>query len=337
MYTPPPYGYGFYYAPPPPSPQDIERKKLRSSGITVGALLLALSLTMETTYVIVAKLLMFVGFLPDGALNKTMLGVDNTTFLLIYGVVYTLAMGLPMLIICFQKNKFWPLSPAKPVSGRVVLFGVLGGIGVCMVANIVASYFIAILSEFGVSIPESPQMMENTPTSFLLNLFIVAVLPGLLEEMIFRGCVLRMLRPYGDVFAVFVSALMFGLMHGNVRQIPFAIIVGLVLGFLYVVTDNIWIPIVVHFLNNAVSLLMEYMSFSLSESTVSFFYSVGIITLAALGVFFGIMLVVFCRSEFHRSTVRSTLSTGERFKTLLKAPTFLIALIVFVIITLVGM
>ena len=337
MYTPPPYGYGYYYAPPPPSPHDIERKNLRSTAGAVGALLLGHIAAMQLIYPIVVLILMAAGVLPSNALTETTLGVDNTTYLLIYGVVYALAMGLPLFIILFQKNKFFPLSPAKPVKGTVGFFGVLGGIGVCMLANIVTSYLLAILSEFGVPIPEAPQMMDNTLTSYLLNLLIIAVLPGILEELVFRGCVLRMLRPYGDLFAVFVSALIFGLMHGNIRQIPFAVIVGLVLGWLYVTTNNIWIPITVHFLNNAVSVTMEYLAFSLPESAVDIFYTAIILVLAAVGVVFGILLLVCNHRELKLSPKRSVLSGGERFGTLFKAPPFLIAMILFAVLTLIGM
>ena len=337
MYTPYSYGNGYFYTPPPPSPQDIERKNLRSTALAVGALLLTHIGAMQLVYPLIVLLLTAVGFFPVNAMSESMLGVDNTTYLLIYGVVYALAMGLPMMIICFQSNKFWPLSPAKPVSGRVGLFGILGGIGACMLANIVTSYILTILSEFGVSIPETPKMMDNTITSYLLNLLIIAVLPGILEEMVFRGCVLRMLRPYGDLFAVFVSALTFGLMHGNLRQIPFATIVGLVLGWLYVTTNNIWIPIVVHFLNNAVSVTMEYLAFSLPEASVDIFYTVIIIALAALGVVFGILLVVLDRRELKLNSKHSVLSGGQRFATVLKAPTFLIAMILFAVLTLLGM
>lgn len=337
MYTPHPYGYGYYYTPQPPNPQDTERTNLRAAAGAVGALLLGHIAAMQIIYPVVVFMLMAVGFLPENAMTASMLGVDNTTYLLIYGVIYTLAMGLPMFIILFQKKKFFPLSPAKAVHGGVGFMGIVGGIGVCMLANIVTSYLLALLSEMGVPIPETPQMMDNTVTSYLLNLVIIAVLPGILEEMVFRGCVLRLLRPYGDLFAVFVSALTFGLMHGNIRQIPFATIVGLVLGWLYVATNNIWIPITVHFLNNAVSVTMEYLGFSLPEAAVEIFYTAIILVLAMVGVVFGILLLVFYHRDVKLKPSGSLLSGGQRFGTLFKAPAFLIAMILFGVLTLLGM
>ena len=104
MYTPHPYGNGFYYAPTPPSPQDRERKNLRSSASAVGALLLAHIATMQLLYPTVIDILIAVGYLQKNAKNEPTLGLDNTTYLLLYGVVYALVMVLPLLIILFQKK-----------------------------------------------------------------------------------------------------------------------------------------------------------------------------------------------------------------------------------------
>ena len=177
-------------------------------------------------------------------------------------------------------------------------------------------------------------MMDGSFASYLLNLLILAVLPGILEELIYRGCIIQMLRPYGVWFSVIVSAVTFGLMHRNIRQIPFAIIVGLALGALYVITNNIWMPIIVHFLNNAISVTMEYLAYSLPKSSVSFFNAAIIFTLAALGTVFSILLVVFQHHQFKQQSTRSALTGGQRFGTLLRTPTFLIAIILFSVLTL---
>ena len=62
-------------------------------------------------------------------------------------------------------------------------------------------------------------------TFLVLNLLVLAVLPALLEEMIFRVCILGALRKYGDTFAIVVSALLFGFIHGGLSQSVFAVIV----------------------------------------------------------------------------------------------------------------
>lgn len=336
MYTPD-NSFRYYHYTPPAPPQEDEKQNLRSTALRIGVLLLTLIATMQLIYPIIVVVLMAAGILPKDALTANMLGVDNTTYLQIYGVVYALAMGLPLLLVAFGKKKIFPLAPSKPVRLDVAFLGIVGGVGACMAANIVTSYVLAFLEQFGITAPEAPKMMLNTPNSYLLNLFIIAVLPAILEEAVFRGCVLRLLRPYGEWFAIVVSAVVFGLMHGNIRQIPFAIIVGLVLGWLYVITNNIWIPVTVHFINNAVSVSMEYFGFSLAENAVGTFYTMIILALAFVGIVSAVILLIFCRLHLRMQPKTTLLSGAERFGVLLKAPTFLIAIILYVLLTVLGM
>ncbi len=85
-----------------------------------------------------------------------------------------------------------------------------------------------------------------------LSMFLYASLLGpVAEELLFRGLVLRLLRPWGKQTAIFVSAVLFGLFHGNVIQIPFAFLIGLVLGYVTVEYSILW-AIVLHIFNNFV-------------------------------------------------------------------------------------
>ena len=334
-----PYGYSPYYSYlPPETPLQKEKNRLRKEGNAIGVLMLLLIATSQLAYPLVSFLLQLFGLLPHGATKMQYLGLDNTTFMLVYSGIYTIAMGLPTLLVCgVGRRRFSPLSPTKPQPAPVTFLSILGGVGVCMAANILANIFAFIFTDLGINVPDPPQMMENTGTSLLLNLFVIAVLPALLEELMFRGCVLRLLRPYGNFFAILMSSLLFGLMHGNLRQIPFATMVGFCLGFLYIATDNIWIPIGVHFCNNAFSVLMEYTAFQLPEGKVDFFYGFAIYGLAAFGLMAAVLLLVRNGRHLRPQPRRSLIPGISRVVTLFKAPPFLISVILFVLIMILGM
>lgn len=321
------------YAPPPPTPQQSERRELRSAAGFIGVLMLFLTITMQFTYSLVILLLTLVGFLPPQAAMMNQLGLDNTTFLCVYACVYTLAMGLPLLLVMGRRHLFSLKPHTQPITAGNTFLSVLAAVGGCMAANIVTSILMAMLENWDVPIPDMPDMMESTPTSLLLNLFIIAVLPAILEESVFRGCVLRVLRPFGDGFAVVVSALLFGLMHGNIRQIPFAIIVGLILGWLYVVTNSLWLPMTVHFINNALSVVMEYLAFDLTESGTAVFYSGIIYGLAALGAVTALVLLFTRGSRMKMARSNTCLRMGDRVSTLFKSPAFVISVFVFIGLT----
>lgn len=84
-----------------------------------------------------------------------------------------------------------------------------------------------------------------------------AVLPALIEEFAMRGVVMQSLRKYGDWFAIIMSSLVFALLHGNMVQIPFAFIAGIAIGYAVTVTGSMWTGVLIHFLNNLASIIMQ--------------------------------------------------------------------------------
>ena len=92
-------------------------------------------------------------------------------------------------------------------------------------------------------------------TDLILEFITVALVPAFCEEFLFRGVVLSTLMPYGKSTAVVVSAVCFGLMHGNFHQFLYTTVAGLILGAVYVVTDSIWPSTIIHMINNALSIL----------------------------------------------------------------------------------
>ncbi|MDR2943726.1 MAG: CPBP family intramembrane metalloprotease [Methanosarcinales archaeon] len=93
---------------------------------------------------------------------------------------------------------------------------------------------------------------EASSASLTFSLFLYAGIAGpLTEEIVFRGAALRYLEKYGKVFAIIVSALLFGVFHGNLMQGFFAFAVGLVLGYVALEFSFKW-AVVLHILNNLV-------------------------------------------------------------------------------------
>ena len=90
---------------------------------------------------------------------------------------------------------------------------------------------------------ELPQGVPGTLRSLL-------VLP-LAEELVFRGVLMRGLKPRGRNCAIVTSALMFGLFHDDVVQGLFAFGCGLLFGFVAMEYSLVW-SIVLHVFNNAV-------------------------------------------------------------------------------------
>ncbi len=316
-------------------PQQISLKR---DGNYIGTLMLVLLAAMELTFTAVVVWLMALGVIQVNSLTDTYFGMGNTAYLLMYAAVYGFVFLAPTISVsaCFKKHPF-PLTPHKRLSASDAFFGILAAVGLCLLTSVAVSILMSYLAEFGIPMPDMPSMLENTLTSYLLNLLIIAVLPALLEELLFRGCVLRVLRPYGDWFAITVSAVLFGLMHGNIIQIPFALVVGFALGWLYVVCENIWIPIAVHFANNALSVSMEYAMLQLDEMQQTVFAVLIYGLVIAVGVGALVVLIVRKSDLFHRLQNPYGVPAGQKIKVLLSAVPLLIAVIGFAVILVLGM
>lgn len=84
----------------------------------------------------------------------------------------------------------------------------------------------------------------------------VAIVAPVIEELIFRGIILNgFKRNYSPAKAVVISALLFALFHLNPWQFPATFVLGLLLGWIFIRTDNIILAIVGHSINNSLVLI----------------------------------------------------------------------------------
>lgn len=107
-----------------------------------------------------------------------------------------------------------------------------------------------LLNQLGLSALAALEAASIQSTGVTMFLYITIFGP-IAEELLFRGLILRLLKHCGKQGAIVFSALLFGLFHGNVVQIPFAFLVGLVLGYTAAEYSIVW-AIVLHIINNLV-------------------------------------------------------------------------------------
>ncbi len=303
------------------SPAQYERRCLRDSAGYIGAMMVSL----EAAMFLLGILLQFLSGL---------FSMDLQSFLLIYAVIYSVGMALPAVVVSrVMGRRYSPFTPARSIDPPDAFFGILSAVGICMTANIVVNVLMLFFESVGVPEPQMPDYLQPNVSSLLLNLFVFAVLPALFEELVFRGYVLSALRVHGDWFAVIVSALLFGLMHGNVAQIPFALIVGIALGWLYIMTDNFWIPVAVHLINNGFSFLLQYYALGLGDVAKSKLNAFAIFALIVIGALSLAVLIARRSALFRRIPHRSCMTGLGRVSALLSAPMFVVCIVVFVLLT----
>jgi len=87
---------------------------------------------------------------------------------------------------------------------------------------------------------------------FLIAIIIIGIIPAVTEELFFRGIILDGLKNnYSKKTAIFISALLFGIIHLNPWQFVGAFIIGLISAWICMETNSILLSIYMHFFNNA--------------------------------------------------------------------------------------
>lgn len=173
-------------------------------------------------------------------------------------VVYAVSFVVPIFWFNYmQRNAFvekcWPNEGISLTKSEIFCVIALG-----LGANWVAAYInhITVNSLWSYS-DFSSQYLWYTDLRYgyqvAIYLISTAVIPAVVEELLFRKIVCKSLMVYGNTTAVIVSAALFALMHTNIEQLFYTFVAGIFLGWLYVGTKDVRYPMLLHFINNLIS------------------------------------------------------------------------------------
>ena len=253
-------------------------------------------------------------------------GLPTASYLFLYLLMYLLTLGIPLWLCAaflFPKSAARPAPPRLSADRRLCL--TLFGVALCVLANIFSSFLSNLLYEIGLPTPALPTMGDGSFWVLLLDLLVFALVPAVTEELLMRGIVLSTLRPLGNTAAVVLSALMFGLLHGNLAQAPYACLMGLILGGIYVHTASLRTVIAVHALANSVAVIMSYLRLYADSTTASLW---GLIILIVVLMSGGVASMWLWRHPL----TRPGSSAAQSRRALLNAPFLWLALAVLIVL-----
>lgn len=267
--------------------QNELKKCLKKDTGRIGWGLIFYSIIMMVFTMIMASLALMGIAVERGSADFTELELaqlsENAT-----GMIFGVVIGVLFLTLFMRKKVSLKemFEPKKKMTAGS-FFRLLA---VFMAAQFVFSYAAQLLeaglNSIGYSAMDSIEAatdQSQTVSMFLYASFIAPVV----EELVYRGFVMEPLRKYGKVFAIVVSAVLFGVMHANIPQAIFAIVVGLVLGYTAMEYSVFW-SIAIHMANNFVfgevltwigGLLGETAGTILSGAVILAFFIVGIVIL----------------------------------------------------------
>lgn len=169
-----------------------------------------------------------------------------------WGYIVAILIGWLLMLVWKKPNfcfhEIWKTERAMPASTFwmiLVLF-----LGVQGLLQVEVTLLESILNIFGLSAVSAIESASGGADTFSMFLYTCLGAP-IAEEILFRGLLLRTMKPYGKGFAIFTTAFLFGIFHGNLVQSPFAFLVGLILGYTAVEYSIGW-SMVLHMVNNLV-------------------------------------------------------------------------------------
>jgi membrane protease YdiL (CAAX protease family) len=123
-------------------------------------------------------------------------------------------------------------------------------------ANVIVMYLLSFIGDIPSSAASIP--IPQDVTSLLISIFIIAVTPGICEELLNRGVIMKAYENRGTMKAVVISAILFGIFHYSILNLAGPIVLGILIGYYVIKTNSIFAGMLAHFLNNAYSMVMLY-------------------------------------------------------------------------------
>ena len=117
--------------------------------------------------------------------------------------------------------------------------------------------FIGLLNIFKDLMPTTVPM-PNDKIQYIISFFIIAVSPGICEEVMFRGVIMDTYSSLGYKKSIIISALLFGIFHFNLMNFIGPTILGIVFGIMVYKTNSIYSSIIGHTANNGIALTIGF-------------------------------------------------------------------------------
>lgn len=182
-----------------------------------------------------------------------------------YGyLITTIVLDIILVSIFLFYNKRYSLNAfKKPNKTTSILVLFIAAVALLTLTPIVNVFTVQLIK---IGFEPSQLPYELTTKNFIISIFSLVLLPAIAEELLFRGVIFKGLKKNGAVFSIIISAIMFSLFHASITQTLYPLLFGLILGVIMYKTGNIIYCIVMHVVNNLLSLTISYLKINLYSS-----------------------------------------------------------------------
>lgn len=211
-----------------------------------------------------------------------------------------------------NKIKQTQFIQAKKCNYKMVLLSVFIAVMSLVLLNAFVTMTTQGLQGLGYSKSNNLPFKVDCAGNYILYLVFFCALPAICEEFLFRGVILGGLlntckNHIHGVVAVMISALIFALCHQSAQQFVYPLIMGMVFGFLYYYTGNIWYSVIAHFASNAlvvtVDFILELTHANIQIATYTWQYCLVACLLAGIFAVLIYIILKMVRKKYARESV----------------------------------
>lgn len=191
--------------------------------------------------------------------------------------------GIALLFAYYIKANFKKTFSIKIPNIIQIIGGIILWFGTFIVVNIITQFLLYLFPQ-NMQVVEGLNEVLKIESSLVLNIIIIALFPAICEEILFRGFILSSFtqskNKKSKLLGVIFSGILFGFMHIDfIRVIPTSIL-GIALGYSAYKTGSIFIPMIIHFINNALAVFALHFTpkeVATTEQTISFIDNIDIL------------------------------------------------------------
>ncbi len=205
-------------------------------------------------------------------LNELSIGLTPLTYSKVLGQNYYKDMGF---------NKKISVLQGVMIVGIALLV-------ICAFAPL-ATYVKLFFEKTGYNVANITTLTVKTPGQLVAGIFMLAIVPAVLEEILYRGMVARAFSRKSYVFAIFMGGFLFAIMHGNAIQLVHQFFMGCTCCIVYFATGSIYAPMILHLTNNLFAVVGSYIAY-LHPFEIS---TLGYVLMTVIGIILLIVMLYF--------------------------------------------
>lgn len=308
------------------------RKNIAKESGRMGMALLSFIIFQVLICGLIAAYLLLISGYKESEINSFL--TDPTNMLIIQGIILVIGLGLPFVLYIYILKV--PIREAVPFRKNTLgdtLRMTFIGLGFCGTISYIENAIVQGTIKTGGFYNNQIVLAESRGIGLVLSIFCIGILPALLEEFVFRGVILQILRRRGgDTFAIVMSAVMCALIYSNYKGIS-CLLISLLIGYLAVFSGSLLPGIIISLIRNLLTLTVTLMGTRVNPTEVSYINGGLTILFMALAIFSLPGMLSHHPDFFRIKKDSSSLTLGEKLKVGLSRPSMLIIIVYAIFFT----